>query len=188
MIPLGRAEIRDHRRKCLGVRRKKIHIFSGLLHASAAGAVRPPRTGIERVGDVHAAGLRPGGYDPHVVRPVERLAFAVFDQHRDFQDRGFETLLGIRRPRRKGRGNSPEFIFLVGAGNQVAFIIEAHSVGVARGMQKGQQPPLEWIRGISVKFPFQDPIVGLIDEKNISVLVAGCPLRECQFQILRPFR
>ena len=104
----------------------------------------PPGPLVKRIAQIHRA----VGRNPNVVRAVEIFALIAFDEHRHF-------FVGRDRPK---------LVLLVGAGNEVAFRVEAHSIRAAGGLHERGQ--------LSVHAPFQDAIIRLVGEKNVAVRVA----------------
>ena len=108
------------------------------------GRVVPPTAPVERVGNEHAA----IGRDPDVVRAVHVFALIIGDEHRH----GFV-----------GR-DGPELVVFIRAGDEVAVRVEMHPVGVAgRLHERGE---------FSVRAPFHDAVVVLVNEKHVSVFIA----------------
>ncbi len=63
------------------------------------------------------------------------------------------------------RRDGPELIVFVGAGDQISFRVKHHSVRVAgRLHERGK---------FSIRAPFHDAVIRLVNEKHVSLLVAG---------------
>ena len=68
------------------------------------------------------------------------------------------------------RGDGPQLIMFLGAGDEIAMGVGIHAVAPAGRFQEGGKPP--------VHRPFQDAVVGLVGEKHVSLGVTGGPLGE----------
>src|SRR5262245_21408440 len=85
-----------------------------LLTRLRAFGMVPPRALVIRVGEEHAVVRR----HPYIIGTVEQLAFIILDQN---------SHLSIR-------GDGPQFILLIRAGDQVALWVEIHAVSAAAGL------------------------------------------------------
>src|SRR6185436_9781069 len=73
-----------------------------------------------------------------------------------------------------GGGDGPEFILFVGAGDQVAVVIEVHAIGTAGRLQEYRD---DTIGGI----PFHDAVVGLVGEIDVTTAVHRGTFGEGEF-------
>ena len=104
----------------------------------------PPSSLEKRVGDKHRA----AGSNPDIIRAVHEFAVIICDED------------GHRFIRRDG----PKLVVFVGAGDEIAFRVEMHSVGVTGWLHERGE--------LAVHAPLHDAVVVLVNEKNVARLVA----------------
>ena len=121
---------------------EKVDILARLLSGFVALPIWPR---VKRIGEIQIS-VRT---NPEVIRPVEKFAAKVAQQDGDF-------LVGR---------NGPEFVLLVGAGDQVALLVEIGAVAAAGGLQ----PIFEF----AVDAPFDDAVVRLVREVDVAVAIDG---------------
>ena len=107
--------------------------------------VIPPGAVVKRVAEEH----RTVGRHPDIVRAIQIFALIIFHQHR---------ALFVR-------GDGPQLVTLIRAGDEVALGIEHHAVGVAGGLEEGGE--------FSLRAPLHDAVVRLVHEKHVAGGITG---------------
>ncbi len=116
------------------------------------GAAFPVIAFVVGVGEVEAAART----NPDVIGSIEKFALIVGDDDGRFA----------------GRRNPPKFVFFVRAGPQVTLSIKGEPIGATAGLHEGGE--------FAVCAPFENAVVGLISEENVSFGVASGTFSETE--------
>jgi len=146
-----------HSYQTLAIGAQVIDSFTVLLFRAAL----PIRPAVERIGEVKTS----VGTYPNIVGPVQKLSLVVFHQNGD----GFI------------RGDPPEFVVFVRAGDKVSFGIKVKPIGSTARLHIGAE--------LTRRAPKHYPVVGLVREIDVSRVIRrrAFSKREaaCKFNKLR---